>query len=886
MGEVYRATDTKLKRDVAIKVLPEHFAEKPERLARFQREAQLLASLNHPSIAAIYGLDESGENRFLVLELVEGETLAERLTRGPMPLDETLDVSRQIAEGLETAHEKGVIHRDLKPANVMITPEGKVKILDFGLAKAFEHPPSASDLSHSPTVTGGMTRDGVILGTAAYMSPEQARGKPVDKRSDVWAFGVVVWEMLTASRLFARQTVTDTLAAVLTIPPDWAELPSKTPRSLQRMLRRCLQRDAAQRLRDIADARLEIEEAASELEGATIATDGAPVGPGIVHSMRKNWWVLAPVLGIGMIAAWMAGNYFADPGETPRRAVRLDLGMPQDVSIDARWLRPGLAISPDGRWLVFVALEEGTQKLFKRSLESFEITPMPGTENARFAFFSPDGRWVGFWDNAEDKIKKVELAGGVPVVLCDSPNTWGADWGTNGKIVFYPGDLTGLWQVPEAGGEPVQLLAPSPETPNASYLFPEFLPGGKAVLYTAWRGGFTAASAQIKLLDLESGKTKVLLGDAAAARYLPTGHLVFGRGGRAEIAPFDLESREITGPSVPIPEPIFYDPGGKLHLTVSETGTLAFIPGGGAPRRHLVYMDREGNKEIAAGSPRGYEYPRVSPDGRRLSVTISEYGEPAIWIVDRSTGLETKLAGSGRRSLSLWSPDGQRVAFAIETKDPPDSWSLYWQEVNGSDPPEPLVIARQAGDLMWPDSWTPDGKSLIFGRWSTGASHDIYLVSLENPEELQPLLTSEAHERKGLLSPDGRWLAYASDETGRFAIYVQRFPGGGDRHQISADDTAELVGWAPDGRKIYYVKDDRMMEVEITTAPRFQLDGPRALFDLTFYGGGWFSPELDLSADGEQFVMVEQDHKWGKSTEIKVILDWFEELKDLAPARR
>jgi serine/threonine-protein kinase len=652
------------------------------------------------------------------------------------------------------------------------------------------------------------------------------------------------------------------------------------------VLRRCLQKDTKRRLHDIADARLEIEEVAAEPDHAESELEQALSRTSVYQRMRAVWWMLPTAVGIGVVAAWMVWKFLAVPAGDPRTVTRLSLSMPPGVSMDADPLRPGVALSPDGRWLVFVATEEGTRKLFKRSLDKFDVTPIPGTENARFAFFSPDGRWVGFWDDAEDRIKKVALGGGVPVVLCEAPNAWGASWGINGKIVFSPGNLTGLWQVAEAGGEPEPILAPSPETGDASYLLPEFLPDGKAVLYTAWRGGFTAASAKIGVLDLASGETKVLLDNAASARYLSTGHLVFGRGGRAEIAPFDLETREVTGPSVPIPEPIFYHPGGKLHLAVSNTGTLAFVPGGGAPQRRLIYVDLQGNKVLASGSQRGYEYPRFSPDAQRLAVTISEFGEPAIWIVDRTAGLETRLAGKGRRQFPLWSPDGSKVVFALETEDPPASWSLFWQQVDASDPPEPLLMARKPGEWLWPYSWTPDGKTLVLGKWSAGISQDVYYVSLDNPEELHPLLTTEAEERGALLSPDGRWIAYVSNETGRFAIYVQRFPEGGERHQISTGASQDLVGWAPAGKKLYYVLEGRLMEVGITTTPRFQVDPPRVLFEVTYERGDWYYPDLHLSADGEKFIMVVPDDKWGRATEVKVILNWFEELEKLAPTHR
>jgi Tol biopolymer transport system component len=879
MGEVYRATDTRLRREVAIKVLPEDVAQDPERLARFEREAQLLASLNHPNIATIYGLERSGETSFLVLELVEGETLAERLSGGALPLADVLEISRQIAEGVDAAHERGVIHRDLKPPNVKITPEGKVKILDFGLAKALADPAAAEDPSQSPTRTQEMTRAGAIMGTTAYMSPEQARGQTVDRRTDVWAFGVVVHEMLTGTSAFARPSMADTLAAVMTLELAWDELPEHTPRALKRLLRRSLHKDPRQRLHDIADARLEIEEAAAESDRVDTVAEMTLAGAGRRPWMRTALWLLPAAAGIGVLAAWIAWIGLAGPAAIPNAVTRLDLNMPPGVSMDADSLRPGITISPDGRWLVFVASEAGTRKLFKRSLDKFDVAPIPGTENARFAFFSPDGRWVGFWDATKDKIKKVALDGGVPVVLCDAPNAWGATWGANGKIVFPRGDLSGLWQVAEAGGEPELLLAPSPENGVADYIMPAFLPDGTAVLYTAWRGGFTAASAQIGILDLASGETRVLLENAASAQYVSTGHLIFGRGGRAEVVPFDPERREITGPAVPLPEPIFFDPGGTLHVALSTSGTLAFVPGERAPQRQLVLTDLHGNSEAVPGTPRGFEYVRFSPDAQRLAATISEFGESSIWIVDRTTGLQTRMAGDGQKNLPVWSPDGSKVAFALETEQPPASWSVYWQRADGSRPPEPLLTAREPGEWLWPSSWTPDGKLLVLGMWSTGSSQDIYYLDVDNPEKIHPLLATDAQEMNGLLSPDGRWVAYASDETGSLAIYVQRFPEGGERQQVSTGATGALVGWAADGRKIYYVFENRMMEVELTTAPRIRAGTPRPLFEADFYRGNWYSRDVHLSADGERFATVAPDEEWGVANEIRVILNWFDELK-------
>ena len=882
MGVVFRALDERLDRDVAIKVLPEAVAGHVDRLARFEREAKLLASLSHQNIATLYGLEEHEGQLFLVMELAEGETLAERLTRGPVAQRDALEIAREIAEGIEAAHDKGIIHRDLKPSNVMLSPGGKVKVLDFGLAKAWHDEGVDSDLSDSPTLTAQMTAAGAVLGTAAYMSPEQACGQDLDKRSDIWAFGVVLWEMLVHGRLFEGTSASEIFASVLRSEPNWQALPADTPTLIRRLLRRCLQKDARQRLHDIGDARLDIEEALAEPDAGE--QDAAPSADS--RAMRSTWWMLPAAVAAGIVAASITWKMLMAPAGPPGSSPRLTVNMPPGISMHAHILRPGVAISPDGRWLVFVATEGGTRKLFRRSLEQFGVTSIPGTENAVFAFFSPDGRWVGFWDNVDDKLKKVALDGGAPVALCDTTNAWGATWGTNGMIVYNPGTMNGLWQVAETGGEPEQILAPIPETGQASFLMPEWLPDGSGVLFTAWNGGFTAASAQIVILDIASGETKVVLENAACARYLASGHLVFGRGGRAEVAPFDLERREVTGPSVPIPDPIFYEPGGKLHLAVSSTGTMAFVPGGSAPRRQLVLSDLRGNQEVVAGDQRGYVYPRFSPDGRRLAVVISEFGKTSIWILDRTTGLGTRMVGEGRRHIPLWSPDGRRVAFALETEKPPATWSIFWQEADASSSPEPLVMPQIAGDWLWPYSWTPDGKTLVFGKWSMGSSKDIYAVSVDNLQEVRPLVATAADDLRGLLSPDGRWIAYASNLTGHWAIYVQKFPDGSERQQVSPGDTDDLVGWAPDGRTIYYVREGQIMGVGITTVPALRADTPRVLFEVSYSPGVWYNPDVHLSADGERFVMVTKDETWGVATEIKVVLNWFEELNRLVPTGR
>jgi len=875
MGVVYRARDTRLDRMVAIKALPEELAEDPERLARFEREAKLLASLKNPYIATVYGLEEVEGRRFLAMELVEGKTLAVRLSKNPIPVREALELARQIAEALEAAHEADIIHRDVKPGNIMIGKDGKAKVLDFGLAKALRTDVKEVDPSLSPTLTQPMTQAGHILGTPVYMSPEQAEGKEAGKQSDIWAFGCVLYEMLTGKRAFAGPIVGDA-----EVEPDWKALPARTPVLVRSLIRRCLRKDLHRRLHDIADARLEIEEAAAELvRGGPGEEEAAAVAP---LSTRATWWMLLAAAAIGALASWIAWRSFAVSPTEPQSAVRFDLRTPPGVSLHAGLHGPVVSLSPDGRWLVFVGEEGGTRRLFKRSLERSEISAMPGTQNARFAFFSPDSSQVGFWDSVAGEIKKVPLVGGRAVTLCKAPNAWGGTWGSNGQIVFSPGDATGLWQVSEAGGEPRQLLAPSPEQGVASYLLPEFLPDGRSLLYTAWTGGFTLATGHVGVLDLASGKTGVLLENAAGARYLPSGHLIFGRGGRTEVAPFDLRSRKVTGPSVPVPEPIFYNPGGVLHLAVSDTGRVAFVPGDRAPRRRLVYVDAEGNRQPVAGQPRGYEYARFSGDGKRLAAAISELGEPSIWTLDGAAGLLTRLAGEGRRSLPLWSPDSSSISFAVETTEPSASWSIFHQQADASSPPEPLLLAQEAGERLWPLAWTPDEEVLVLGRWLASSSKDIYYLARDGNGEPQPFLASEADEIHGVLSPDGRWMAYASNETGNWAIYVQKFPQGGERHQISAGDAEDLAGWAPESRAIYYVAGNRMMEVPITTSPKFSAEAPRALFELTYSFGPWWAPDVHLSPDGRRFLIVEPDESWDVATEITIALNWLDEVQELA----
>ncbi|HEV8612423.1 MAG TPA: protein kinase, partial [Gemmatimonadales bacterium] len=618
MGEVYRARDTKLGREVALKVLPEVFAQDPERLARFRREAQVLASLNHPSIGAIYGLEESDGLRVLVLELVPGKTLAELLSDGPLGVEEALRIGSQIAEALEAAHEKGTIHRDLKPANIKVTPEGKAKVLDFGLAKAFAADRPGADLSGPPAVSEAGTGEGLILGTAGYMSPEQARGKPVDKRTDIWSFGCVLYEALTGKRAFAGDTVSDTISRILEHEPDWRALPETTPPSIRVLLRRCMEKDPRRRLHDIADARIEIEDALTtpdRIEPASAAAGRIPRGwrPALL------WGLTCLVVGAitASIALWKV-----KPPPPPAPVSRLTIALPPGERL-AGLEQPAVAVSPDGTRLAYLATQGGgAPQLYLRAMDSLESKPISGTEGAANPFFSPDGQWVGFF--AGGKLKKVSMSGGAAVTLANAAFPRGASWGSQGIIVFAPSQVSHLQQVSEAGGAPQALTRL--EKGEIAQGFPEFLPGGKAVLFAASITFTNWTNAQVAVYSLETGERRNLIQGGTSPRYARSGHLVYAQGGTLMAAPFDPERLVLTGAAVPVVESVRQSvSSGGAHYSLSATGSLVYVPGGiQATQRRLVWVSRGGAEQVVAAPAHEYRNPRLSPDGRQVAVAVEE----------------------------------------------------------------------------------------------------------------------------------------------------------------------------------------------------------------------------------------------------------------------
>ena len=867
MGEVYRAEDTNLSREVAIKVLPEQFTQDPQRLARFEREAKLLASLNHPNIAAIHSFEHSDDMHFLVLELVPGETLQERVAKGPLPVEEALEVCRQIAEGVEAAHEKGVIHRDLKPANVKVTPEGTVKILDFGLAKAFEAEPPVTDISQSPTLTEEMTRAGVILGTAAYMSPEQAKGKPVDKRADIFAFGAVLYELLTGKRAFEGETVTDTLASILARDPEWVALPDTTPLRIKELLQDCLQKEAHDRLHDIANVRIQIKKALKEPVTAS-PTDVASA----VQPAQRLWAMAVGLVVLGAVVAGLAVWLFIQPS-SPEQSLNRFVIRPSPPVLLVSSGSQEVAISPDGRHIVYMGVGEGGLQLYLRTLDDFVDRPIPGTANPTGkVFFSPDGESIGFF--AEGKLKKTSLAGGSPITLCDAPpGRRSGDWFED-TIVFTAvlGSGQGLYRVSANGGEPEMLATVNPDEGEQGYILPDFLPDGKDLLFSIRSN----SRFQTTLLSLETGERKVVLENARQARYLSTGHLVYEQSetGNLMVVPFDLATLEVTGDSVPVMQGVS-QARYSVDYAISDNGTLIYVPSTSTDRldRTLVWVDREGKEEPLAAEPQGYGSLRISPDGSRLAITVNESDGSDIWIYDLEGEISTRFTfDPAGDSSPVWTPDGQRIVFASDRVG--GVYNLFWRAADGTGQVERLTTSP---NNQTANSFSPDGKRLVFQETS-----DLQVLSMEGERTSQPLFQSQFNDRKAMISPDGHWIAYESNESGR-QIYVRPFPNVEEgKWQISSDGGAEPV-WAPRGPELFYRNGEAMMVVGIKTEPPPRQGSPEVLFT-----GRYHSSEtvinFDISPDGQRFLMIkEAGQEEGQSGQINVILNWFEELKHLVP---
>jgi len=882
MGEVYRAKDSKLKREVAIKILPEEFSRDTDRVSRFQREAQVLASLNHPNIAAIYDLEEANETRFLVLELVEGETLAERIQHAPIPLEEALVIAKHICEALEAAHEKGVVHRDLKPGNVKITPEGKVKVLDFGLAKAMEATP-AEAASKSPTLlSAAATNGGMILGTAGYMSPEQAKGHPVDQRSDIFSFGCVLYEMLTGRQAFRAETVTETIAAVLMREPDLAALPGGGSNSRSAdLIRRCFAKNRKDRWHAIADVRLQLELIAIDPRGLNVSGGETRAGERLVF-----WRRVATALSLLIMASAITATVvwtLRPLQHSPIVRFLIVLPEGQGLRFANRHL---LTLSPDGPNLVYSA----NQRLYLRSMSDMEAKPLQGTAGEKndvtTPIFSPEGRWVAFYSFTDRRIKKVAIGGGAAIPLCEADNPYGGSWAANNQIIIGQGSK-GIIRCSANGGKPETIVSVN----SGEFAHqPQLLPGDDAVLFTLAPSGPGIDrwdKAKIVLHSLKSGVRKVLIENASDARYVPTGHIVYASGAALFAVPFDTKTLQVTGDAVQVLEGVMRSVNfstGAAQFTFSNDGTLAYIPGDVAIGASvLVRVDRAGVRKPIDTTPDAYAFPRISSNGKQLVVSTSAGQERTVWVYDDLAGAaqRRKLTLDGKSTTPIWSKDDQRIVFR---SDEEDGQSLYWQSADGRGTPERLVQLKQGGPS--PDFFS-DARTLIFGNGIAGSRRNLYSLSVGAAGQEPRLLLQNA--TSATVSRDGNWLAYTSSTSGRSEVYVQAFPitGAATKYQVTTDG-ADSPLWSPDGTELFYLSlgERRIYSVLVHTKTAFTHDKPTPLPIQGILAPG--PRNYDITPDGKYFVTVfpgSQANGGDKAPfeRINITLNWFEELKQRVP---
>jgi Tol biopolymer transport system component len=877
MGEVYRATDTSLGRDVAIKVLPPEVTQDPERLGRFQREAHLLAALNHPNIAAIYGLEEADGKPFLALELVEGEDLKERLAKGPIPVDEALEIAEQIAEALEEAHNKGIVHRDLKPANVKLTRDGKVKVLDFGLAKAWagdalDGNSSSAALSQSPTMANTGTVAGLILGTAAYMSPEQARGKPVDKRADVWSFGVLLWEMLTGRTLFAGDTVTDVIASVVKEEPDLEALPAETPGVVRRLLERCLRKDPRTRLPDIGGARLELQDTIAGTAGEAEAPAGAATEAERRRRTRERWAWVAVAVALATTAAVLFVQLLAQAPET-RSAAHFVVETPEDLTL------PGFsppALSPDGRTLVFVGLSPtGTEQLWIRPLDAPEVRALPATEGAEGPFWSPDSGSIAF--SAGGEIRKILLAGTTVQRVCALPRTTfvGGTWNGEGTIVFSTGGASAnLYSVSAAGGE-ARLLTPHDESRGeTAHWRPEFLPDGRRLIFDVASGKEEHEGLHATSLEEPSERRRVQ-GDGIGVQYSETGHLLRVRDGVLLAQGLDAERMTTVGEAIPIVSGVAgwsVDPDWG-EFTVSANGRAAWISGTEAEVR-LEWLDRRGNRLEMVGEPGRYGQIALSPDERRLAVEVADLdGEWDLWVLDVARGVASRLTtGPASERDPVWSPDNETLLYSsTESGDQ----NLLQKDLQGSEPavPPPGRIGQTPGERDIAKEWLREGNTLLYK--TIGAETTIWALSLDGDGPPEPLVKGFGADQPHA-SPDGRWLAYITTESGRYEVYVEPFRRRGERVRVSASGGGQ-PRWRGDGKELFYLSlEGALMAVDVgegVAGPEVGI--PTTLVPASDLGAVVQGPDYHdyaVSADGQRFLVKRSTQS--EARRIHVLLDW------------
>jgi eukaryotic-like serine/threonine-protein kinase len=868
MGEVYRASDSRLRREVAIKVIPEGTASSPHRLARFAREAQFLAALNHPNIASIYGFEESSSMHALIMELVEGPTLADRIKPGPIPLEDVLPIARQITEALEYAHDRGIVHRDLKPANIKITLDGTVKVLDFGLAKALSDDTLTNEISNSPTLTAAATKAGLILGTAAYMSPEQARGKTVDRRADIWSFGAVVFEMLTGTSAFRGDTTSDTLAAVIRGEPNWSLLPANVPHGIRQLLHRCLHKEVRQRLQSIGEARIAIE---SAIEGrdAGIASGTASSTVKVEPETRTLKWIAAGALALLLAAGgFLLANLLHRGAPHGGLAIRFAITPPPGTSLSSLGQRT-VAVSRDGLRMVLGASSSDGPRLYLRELNSASSVSIRGAEGGVNPLFSPDGKFLAFF--AGGKLKKVSLDGGTPVTLAENVvYAQGAVWGADHNIYYATSLNSPILRVSENGGTPEAVTKLRSDRGELGHISPFLLPGEKTLLFTVFSGGNTD-DGPIVAQQVGSAEKKVLISKGFDPRFLAPNHLLYVRAGTLMSVTFDPQKLEVSSPAVPVVQDLVTNSlSGAAQYDLSDDGTLIYVNGGRqATENMLLLAEHDAKPQPLAVKPNLYESPRFSPDGKLLALTV-RLPDPDIWIYDMERGALRRITfAPGEDELPVWSPDGKRVAFSSNGRQ-----QAFMIAVDGSGQEEPLMKNESHFHLQ---SWSPDGKLIAYERLGNSGQFEIWMLPLEGNRKPYAYLVSQFNVSEPAFSIDGRWLAYTSNESGRSEVYAQRFPGPGEKVQVSTDGGSNPV-WSRDGKQLVYESSGTLWATEVLVSP-FRVGKSRVLYQGDIWNDA-AGPNYALAPGGHRIAVVERikDPEGGS---VKVVLNWNQELQAL-----
>ena len=864
MGEVYRARDTRLDRIVAVKILSDHIAERAGLRERFDREARTIASLNHPHICTLYDIGSQDGIDYLVMEYLEGKTLAEHLKKGPLPLSQTLQYAIEIADALDKAHRKGITHRDLKPSNIMLTKSG-TKLLDFGLAKLKqETAPANISLSKLPTANDAITQQGTILGTLQYMAPEQLEGKEADTRTDIFAFGTVVYEMATGKKAFEGKSQASLIAKILeTEPPPISSLQPMTPPAFDRVVRKCLAKEPEKRWQAASDICDELKWIAEERAPKTL-----PTAVAVAPSRISRLWMLISAVACLIAASFAAFAVWILKPAAPKPVIRFAMSLPPGQRLDIS--RSAIAISPDGTHLVYAAGPSNlTTQLYVRALDGLEANPIPGTGGGGDPFFSPDSQWIGF--TTPGKLMKLSLRGGAPVSLVDLnfAGFFGASWGSRGRIALVPQLFGPVQQIPDTGGnlQPLTRL----DKVEGTHRWPEFLPDGKSILFTALQ---SANTSNISAQMLGTGERRDLRLTGSFPHYAPSGHLVYVQGTNLMAVPFNPQRLAITGAAVPVIVGVL-SAGGIAQYSFSLTGTLIYVPGSvQAAGLKLVWVDRKGTEQPLPAPAHNYVLPKVSPDGRRVAVGIEE-SDSQIWLYDLGRDTLTRLTLEGNANIDpVWTPDGKRVVFKGTGN------RLFWQPGDGSAGAEALTNSELATNNV-PGSWTPDGQVLVFMEINPNTGYDLYTLPLKDGKP-RPFLRTPSLETAPRFSADGHFIAYASDESGRIEIYVRPYPGPGGKWQISTEGGSEPV-WNPNGKELFYRSGNKVMAVEITTQPIFSAGKPRMLFEGPYVPSPRSFADYDVSPDGQRFLMLKRSEEAQAPAEINVVLNWFEELKQKVP---